>query len=730
MDKENAAPIQAMAGTPPPLVPMTKARKSSSKKVRFSIDSEAESPIRLNRDVPPEDIAGSRLSVASRRSSGAADSPLHFPSQEELLGGLDALESGSRPSGSPSDSRQSTGSVLTSALGSFTTIAQPTRSIWDTPSSATFSASPTRKSIVAKTPSRLSAETPSKAEQRMFGFHVLSEVASSEQPTVHEDREGSPITVPQQDDPMLMSGASSAVRHRMGHSASSFGSDLATPSTGKSRSGKRRRRLSHIEDMESELLNASSPERPAEAATAASALRKAGIDLDSLTSMARIDLVSLLQTQVVAETSSWDDVSDPQVVGIALQMQKSIELTRDSAIHSLAEEIEAKRAELWSLMVRAETAPVPDANEMKRLSGEASSIGKECVIQILENEIENAGQTTAALQRLSEEATVKSEQLADIQQEAESLSVSIAEMKSELETQFTSKFSVLPNGSVERIKTATELRFEQLDAFVKTKEAAISAVIEDITELEATIAERQCEYTNTFSRMRQFYLDHGWNVVADLRNQLVVVYGVCHLFVFEKAKNSDRFWRLDRILPADFDVPPHYAPNIDSEQVSFSSDLVLEQLADCYGLKTAFECSAQNVHDLMASATAALCEWVELRESLASALPTPESRVKINSNMQIEAAIVVPNEAVGVEVPLTVKLMWFDPLFATDKVNYTNCSYLLPDSLLKYFPGVRDVIEERLAKLRTDPHSLAAFAEVVKVITSALVNAHPAPSYA
>lgn len=781
MDKENEAPVTAPRTPPlPVLVPMgdKSGRKSSVKKVRFSLDTDntpvgESSPIRLNRDILGEDVPNNRHSIAGRRSSiGLSDSPLHFPSQEELMSGGQS----NLPVGSPSDSRQSTGSsvngVLGSALNSFgmsNVIPDRPRSIWDTPSSSAKKPSssrivplglgqspPARRSI--NTPGRLSsAETPGKAEQKMFGFQVVLGASSSDPPLAVTDEGSSPLVVvpprsaePQQDDPMLLSGASSRVARRMAMTSSSVGSERPTPasSEGTTSHRRRRRRLSHLEDMESELLNVSSPEQVKlnrRDMSLREALIQEGIDIQALVDGKTVQNVEPSTCSTEPDIAS--GIDDPVLLSIVSQQQASMALTLESAIDWVSDLLEEEKKRVKELLTEPEiktalATEVKDQELFKKILShtdkQSQLVCEKIELRVLENQLENLVQTAPALTDLVESIQTKREQADSIVSDAESLGCTIAEMKQQLQSELDEKlvYNETKN-SYERKLSDAERKLNELDAFVKEKEAAILEAINEINNVEHAVGEKQQSYSEGFSRMRQFYLNNGWNVICQIHGSLVLIYAVCHIMVFEKAKNNNAYWRLDRIVPAKMDPnsPPFYAPHVLSDQLKFNSQLVLSQIVDSNNLNVAFEYDPYILHDLMGAAVTALCEWTQLREVIARSLPTSESRAKINTNLQIEMALVIMNKSLGddVEVPMLVKLLWFDPILSIENpVRFDNFSFIACEAMLAYFPFVKTQIDERLALVKpTDVYSSALLSEIVMAVTSVLVNAQlSAPSYA
>ena len=790
-------PVSTNVTPPPPLVPVDeKKRKSSVKRVRFSIEESSNpSPLRLNADlglvVDDGRTSSSRLSVNSRRSS-VADSPVHFPSQEDLL------SAPSGPGGSPptDSSRQSTGSsvnALSSALSSFadlSSIAQPTRvrSIWDTPSSSNYArnerpktgslpvvplnlASPVKRAPAA--PIRRSAETPGVDERRLFQFSVVTEHGdensngmSFNRPSISGDvseslmvvvnkpvTAASPKTVERpsiapedgEDDPMLVSGGRAMRGPASG--ASSFGTELVTPgseATSVTNSEnpnrrRRRRRLSSLEEMESELMNMSSPSPEKRLAAPPSgvleSLMRHGIDAKRLANEVRPSLAQSLQQYRPSSPSVWDSVreeskiSDVALLNISGQQMRSVELSLESTIEWIVDQIAESRAALKSLLVPAnedafrQAGDVSELVKSKRLKAELTT--KSVMLALVENEHENLMQSFSHFERFGETLEAKQGEIANLLQAGEALKKDIIEYRKQFDVEFAARFDKRPDGTVERRRSHEELRLAKLDAVVQSKEAEICEVIGEITELEAAIADKQTAYTRDFNRLRSFYLANGWNVVAELHGSIVVVYSGCHLVVFEKARNNSQFWRLDRIVPCKFDAArlPAYAPNLLSSQIIFNSDLVLQHIATRLGLAAPFLYSPETLVEIMRDVTAALCEWIELRESLAKILLTPESRIKINSNLQIEALLVTPNNAIGIDVPLCVKLIWFDSVLGEEPVRWNNLSYIVTENLVTHFPNVKAQIEDRFGLIRGDPLSFRMVEDIAKAITSVLVNA-------
>ena len=725
MDKENAVPENGTR-TPPALVPLSK-RKSSVKRVRFSLDQpgEACSPVRLNRDIIPIEHRNS----ISRSSVGSNSSPMHFPSQEDLLA--------EPPAGSPGDSRQSTGSslnggnVLVSALNSFGASnipSAPVRSIWDTPSSADeiprSAASPAMRSSLAR------GETPGGAERRFFGFQVVEEDQNNNNSrhSLPPDREEAPVRVEpltnsprrksfifdNQDDPLLMSGASSAVKAL----------SSATPR-------RRRRRLSSLEEIESELMNVSSPEHAA--TTVHQLLAREGVVIDRLLACRQADIGYLLQSER-APVGEWENVklpvNDANVLNVCNQQLKAVELSIDSTIHWVLEMI----AQAKDTLRRISSAGSPNFVASEHLAGlidrekrKAELLRKTVHLCLLENQESSLSQTGKVLFKYGQELEEVEGELVKFGRECDNLLENITCFKSEMEPEMKHKFAKTLDGQLQRIKSEEEIRFDKVEKFVKAKETEIGSVIEEITQLESTVAEKEKVFSQDLERFRHFYEKNGWNVIAELNKSTVLIYCVCHILVFEKAVNDERFWRLDRIVPAKFDLlkPPHYAKNWTSKQVKCNPEIVLEQIIVSNGLRTPFKYDASLLHALMGAATAALCEWVQLRDFLGQIQTSPESRIKINSNMQIEAVVVAPNSALGVEVPLAVKLLWFDPLFIEQHVKYDNFSYILTEPLLSSFSSVRDQLDKRFASLKEDSSSLRMLSEIVRAVQSVLINAQP-----
>ena len=763
LDKENVGDISNVQTPPlPDLVPMRK--KSSGKKVRFSLDTqvppERESPpIRLNRDIlgENEEIPNpNRVSIAShRRSSIASDSPLHFPSQAELVAGPSSFDS-SGPIGSPSDSRQSTGSavtvdILSSALGGGIPQAERPRSIWDTPSSSAkkpstaryavnLGASPVGRPSRSSLNQRHSVGTPGNAEQKMFNFSVVLEQEIDREDRESEASSSPPIVVPSplvEEDPMLLSGASSRIQARR---VPASGDDSESVTTSRKR---RKRRLSHFDDIESELLNVSSPERYKPQSTPISVPKKTttvsdvlGVEIDSIFNE---DIDDCKSTAPESRLSA--GLVDPELRNIAEQQEISIQLTRESAIDWIQDLLSerrsvlvAKRGEVEKIMAQ----PADTVAQLETSSLAGKLLGETVRLRILENQVENVSQTEPAIVQYKDTLLRQREEVDQVLDAAKSLGETIEELTGEFRAKIGQKF--VPNsstGKFERIKSDSERRLDELDVFIKGKEDAIRQAIEEISAIEDSLSEKQREYTEGFSKMRQFYLDNGWNVVCQVHQGcVVIVYAVCHLLVFEKASNDTSFWKLDRIVAAKIDpsMPPYYAPNLLSSQVRFNNRLVLDQLVASNGLNVAFEYDPAILHELMAAAVTALCEWVTLRETIASCLPTAESRAKINSNLQIEISLVIMNNSLGdgVEVPMLVKLLWFDPIFSAEGMRFDNFSFIASEAMVVYFPSVKSDIDERLSIIHpSDVYSPTLLRDIVKAVSSVLINARlGVPSYA
>ena len=764
IEQENTVPENANLKTPPTLVRLgeKKQRKSSVKRVRFSLDTEASSPVRLNRDLPPElgEIFLRRSSgsaTTNRSSSSSSSPPLHFPSQEEML--MISSTSGGVPAPSPGDSRQSTGSsingVLGNALSSFGPSQFPShKSIWDTPSENQSSANvggPNNLSPVRRirderdlSPSNAAAETPGFAERRFLGFSVLennnpddscppksSLALPSPQAAVRVEPHTSPrrnvINPPEDgDDPLLMSGASSIVK-----TAASSGSR------------RRRRRLSSLEDMESELMNVSSPERISWRSIA-QVLASEGVDIEQLLKKIGIEKLFLEREADVRPEAELPDLDrcDSFLLNVYAQQVRSVELSIDSAIHWVSEMLVESRRSLEQFSLDQLLKQEADGTVISAITGEKQKVEflkKTIKLRLLENqELNLRDQTGLVLHQYGEELEVLETEVDRMKRECCDLTENVAQIKAEqIAPQLNEKFIIQGNeGEYVRRKSSDEVRLEQLDQFIQDKEADIIETISEITELESVIEEKQQAYSEASSKMRAFYEKNGWNIMAELPtgSGVVLVYCVCHILVFEKALNDSQYWRLNRIVPADFDPakPPAYAENLFSNQVMFSSASVLEQIMAVNCLRSPFKYDPPTLHALMGAATSALCEWVELREMLAQAVLISESScIKINCNMQIEAVVAAHNTSMGIELPLCVKLLWFDPLFVPEApVNYSNFSYLISECLESAFPRVREQLDNRFSSLihrRQDlstPSSLL-MADIVKAVLSVLINAEP-----
>lgn len=734
MDKENAIPENVVIKTPPALVPVGK-RKSSVKRVRFSLaTSSPSSPIRLSQS-----DAQRRSSTVSSNSS----SPLHFPSQQELL--MTAV-----PQPSPDkDSRQSFTGILNHALNSF-----DVPSIWDTPSSEKQIASsgvlnlsklsPVRRSGSVQTPSRSSilesAATPGAAERKFLGFSVLeaADSACSRQSLPSPDPEGDLVRidprtkspsrrskVSQEDDPLLMSGASSV---------------LVPAGLGDSSTRRRRRRLSSLEEIESELMNVSSPERSGSTddSSARKLLANEGIFIERLLAAARPDISTLLNNdrssspELQPVAAEWESLrlenkassTCPFALIVSCQQVKSAELSIDSAIRWTSELIDKSRSSLCGFSVdllKNEIDPSQIASEKLK----AEIVKKTVLLRLWENQETNLGQTTCAIRNFGEQLEELEEELEKLDQDCAECLGHVEKIKAEIEPEFKSVF--LENG--QRRKSEQEIRFDKLQEFVSGKESEIRSVIGQISQLEGVISEKERAFSQGFAKLKAFFDSNGWNVIKEINNSMtVLVYCVCHILVFQKAHNDKRYWRLDKIVPVKWDSgkSPSYARNFESNQVRFNSQLVLEHIIASNGLRTPFRYDPSILHALMGAATAILIEWVKLRDMLGELLTKSDSRIKINSNMQIEAVVVAPNTQLGIEVPLTVKLLWFDPLFANEPVKYNNFSYILTESVVTVFPSVREQLDSRFASLQGDSFQLIS--DIFKTVQSVLVNAKPALS--
>jgi hypothetical protein len=774
VDKENTA-VSANVTPPPALVPVDeKKRKSSVKRVRFSLDeSKGPSPLRLNNDLLPDESVPSRTSVASRRSS-VSDSPVTFPSQQDLLAPTNIKDA---PLASPGDSRQSTGSsvnVLSSALSSFanvSSILQPVKqkSIWDTPSSSNYaknnrpltgpvSAVPLNLSSPVRRDIRKSAATPGD-DRRLFGFQVLTDgtdsceaSARAFRKSVAGDDSTAPVVVSidspiqrtaNEDDPLLLSGVSSVVQQRIPPSgASSFGTDIVTPGSGATSGGskrRRRRRLSSLEEIEKELINSASPSPREPNLTKPSSLGdflvSRGIEFDRIMGE-RIDLKELLVLSVAKRETSkkWDQVlqsvSNLFLLNVCLQREKSSLLTWDAGVHDMVEEIEQCRSDLIREFGRTdlnETALTQEMEEKFEAAVKfAESQGKQILLNVLEAHSANMNQVFSKIEKYGDDLEAMSREIKETQTQCEALQKTIVEYGSQFDDELNCKYIPGPNGSYERRKSEPEKRLDKLDTAVKEKENEIKDLVTEITDLESRLAEKEAVYLSGYNAMRSFYLDHGWNVVAELRGSVVICYSVCHLVVFERARNNPNYWCLDRIIPCKLQEGrvPSYAPNVLNDQFRYSPGLILQQLATNSQLVKPFRYTPQSLNAIMSRTTTTLCELIEMREAIAKILASPDSVMRINSNFQLEGAIIVMNNSLGIDVPLMVKLLWFDPMFVPEQpVRFNNFSYIVTDTLNKYFPTVRTQIDERFGLIKGDPLSFQMLSDIVKAIHSVLINA-------
>ena len=758
-NKENVSSYASqMNKTPPPpsLVPMEKVTEKKmsltgtrNKRVRFSLAEQekvsgpAFSPIRLNADIVP---AGAELpAFRGRKSSVATISPgnksLNFPSEEDLLRGDTIAREQSPPASSPESvaSRQSSASS-TGGLGfvtsSFSGLFKPsTRSLWDTPS---------RASPASTVSPRKSTTTPGGAERRLFQFKVGSGEEEARQfdfsSVLSAQESGIAVPIPSPrpgDDPMLLSGGTSVVPM----SASSFGTDMITPGSTVQRSHRRRRRrLSSLQDIESELyesgaspirhapnIGAMSPKLGQECLQPENFKEFIDMCLGELVRMG-VDQVGLNAAnleEVAREISQRLDIPPSGSDDLRTSQYHSLCLSVENGAKKLLDRIEDNRNEARKLVENAKKMD-PDTvvlfkECMQEFSGKWSQFCSDRLhvlvnqareksetdlasfaLAVAENQITNiAEQSAKYVEEESGRLNCQMDEVVQIERDCSSLSSVLVDLKSQSEAEFNTKFHVNENGEVERIKSESELELIELDSVYREKESEILRIVEDITRIEEECDRRESVYRANFLKLNQFFSRNGWNVMKET-SMFVYVYCCCHMFVFQRAKNNATCLRFEDVIPVKLDTNPVYAESHLVDVPDFQvPDRAIYDVVPIVPQETSFLYEPQTFYNLMNVLTIEIAQWTKLRERLYSvrrkinSLPgTVKSLVKVNINYQIEIFLAVKNSS-GDSLPVAARMMWFDPIIR-NSVNYANFSYIVTDLVTQYFPSLKEQIDARV----------------------------------
>ena len=716
MDKENSTSSELnVMRTPPALVPAKSARKSSVKRVRFSMDEQrcdfdSSQTLGLNGDLVPAGtmVPEHRPSVPNsvRKSVDA----ISFPTQIDLL--ADA------PLTSPdSHSRQSTGSVgdpLQSALGG-----GQFESVWDTPTSGALEVffgrpSPARvRQSITDRKSLLRTDF----EQNLFQFKVNDEGREPvDAPTeVRDEVVGSPISVPVcTDDPMLLSGTS-----------------LRTPQFPSS--SRRRRRLSSLDDIQSELLSSSPPNRKL---TEVDGMEKVTNPEEFFTLIdSLISAPAKGSPGLCAPPISLPTPLHPITLNILAQLFKSMELTLDSAIAHVREVVVSQSAEVeamknnptpWADCVAKftedpKTAKVELLHTVEAAQEMAADDAKKLRVSIASNLVANlATSTYAKFEQFSNNLHAYRAKADALLAEASQLECTVAEQAEEQEVEFRKKFHETEAGEFQRKQTFQELQLAQVDRLIEARVAEIKECVQEVADLEESCKQRQKTFQEEYAKVRDFYFNHGWHVAHETR-EFVLVFSVCFLFLFQRAADNPMWIRLEQIFPVRFDKHP---PAHLAAQVDWNEDLVLQDVLRQSGLRMGepFFLDPQIFCQTINAATTRIAQWVDLRQRLS--LDDSRSRIKINASNQIEAILIGANDTCGIELPLMVKLLWFDPVMTKDETNFNNFSLIISDYAQSVFPALKREVEQALAVL-PQARGVDQVGKILHTIRSTLL-AHPA----
>jgi hypothetical protein len=294
----------------------------------------------------------------------------------------------------------------------------------------------------------------------------------------------------------------------------------------------------------------------------------------------------------------------------------------------------------------------------------------------------------------------------------------LSELKERAENEFNSKFVITNSGEIDRIKSPAELELDDMDQAIRDRENEIRDVVEEITNLEIICENKEKIYRENFSKLNNFFSRNGWNIMKD-NGLFVWVYCCCYMLVFQRARNNASCLRFEDIVPVKLELNPIYAEShlINDESFIVPQDII----SDVIPIKqqaTSFLYEPQTFYNLMNVVTSEICKWTKLRERLYSLRRKlghkSRSVVKVNVNHQIEIILVVDNSTLSASlvVPLTVRLMWFDPV---GSVNYGNFSYIISDSVAMFFPNIRSEIDARIKESTTvwEPNSFELLESVV-----------------
>lgn len=600
MDKENLETSNIIEmKTPPALIPAGVRKSSVKKSVRFSEDNVFPTFI--------ETLAVSKPSILASPTDSVVSDPI--------------------------------GAAL---LGRTT----QSRSIWDTPTS---SGRPSFASPGKRSPGRKSSID---FESKMLKFAVVENNDNS----LFQDKR--PVVL--NDDPMLLSGATSVAS---------------------------KRRLSTLNDMESELLNSSSPPRRMMTPTS---MKTKTTPQSSTTSP--LDLAGRLGNMSLerSDKSCWEEialkgsVTCPAILNAVKQQFSSVDLTLDSAVFQLEQRLE----QFGDINISKE--------EYLKFSKEAHLAIKKIQLSVFENMVENVCPTINVFNHLAEEWLGRGNAGISLGDELGAILSELDEEKTKVELEFESKFHVTESGEIERRKNFQEVKLESVDRAIAAAEKEIQNCVDEILIDENKLETEKNRFENDFKKLRSFYFQFGWHIVID-NDEMILIYSVGWLFLFQKNENI----RLEKLIP------------VKGQKIFFEENFLVAEILAATGLEfgNSFQLHPQSLCDIMNAATSKLAQWTLFGQTLVEIVEINTSWVTINSLNQIEVGLVVLKD----ELPILVRLVWFDSIGT--RILFDNFSFILSDFVQTLFPNLKKSIEIGISEISGPTDQIEFFQNVINTIT-------------
>jgi hypothetical protein len=654
MDKENESPAEDIlflnAKTPPLATSTDGARKSAgkstSKRVRFSI-------------APNDD----------------PESPFVFPSERQLLDNRPPAASPARPLPTPpsTGSRHSC-SGLSNAFSKFLNnqdLVKPPARLFDTPSR--------RASRASESPLDQGGDTPGCKERQLFGFQFSE-----------DDRAGVFV----RDDGLnfsLVDGATPA-RGDVGTDDPALAMSVGVTSAGSSR---RRRRLSNIGDIESELL--SSPDRVIHAEPKPQTPAKTVPEffnrcLEYLTSKPLFVDIQLPKF-APPENDSILRKNYMQAVAVTLESAKNtIEEINGTYIASIRKNVSALDESLFQQYISLG----PDEFNQTVLDPIWASIAPKFQSLLADTMQDLILNLKDIQQQFGAHIDTASVETVRVIEELDEIEPVLDEMEKYISMELARARGEHEQIVVNRVKSSEEILLSKLEHSISEKEANITERILTITQLESQLQQRELDREKSSVALRDFYHRNGWYVMEETSRE-ILVYSCCQVLIFQRAVNNANVLQYRGMLPVK--MKPDFTDTHLVNEKTFRAPTDYSDMFD----DVPFEFEPQSFYDLVSSITSELCRLTRIKERLFVlkrrlnvGCSKYMTKVEINANFQIEIVIAAENESIGTLCPVVVKMMWFDFLRAETPVDYSNCSFIISDATEAGFPGLRYAVQAQI----------------------------------